>query len=284
MKHKIALLCIGMGLLCTTQAQAEHRLFPTDVLEFGQFEAEVDFFYSHSSYDFTLKNWSPPITGTTTYNSFASGYEFGAGLGNGLQLHVALPYYFKNDYTYTYDTSATTSYRERDGVGDFMAGVKYRLYQGKQTPVTVVTGVDIKFDTADTDKAGTGTTNFSPYLTASLDIDRNLRAYASYYPTIRNHGAVDTHPITVGMQYEINPVVTLKPALTAAFVTDSDQLNGYESVGVGIDCYLQVMKNLYLIPGVSYSYNTSTSTKNGSIDYGELNAVSTGLRLYYFFN
>lgn len=284
MNKRIALICIGIGLAFSTPAQAEHRLFPTDVLEAGQFEATAAFSYSHYSYDYTVKNWIVPVFGTTTRNTFASSYQLGAGLGKGLELTAMIPYYHQDSVKFEDTSSTIPAYRDYDGLGDFAAGVKYRLYSSKTSPLTMVTGLDVKFETADSDKAGSGTTDITPYLTAGLDLGKVIKPYASYHATIRNHGASDIHRLAVGMQYEINPVITLRPSLSASFITDSDWLKGYESYGAGINCYLQVINNFYLIPSVNYSYNTKTSSLDGGIDYSEINTFSTGLALYYFFN
>jgi hypothetical protein len=268
----------------SSPAFVEHKLFPTDVLDTRQFEAEADFAYAYRSYNYTVNYLPAPVRGTTIHETFASSYSLGVGLGYGIQLNASLPYYFENETKSNNPANSRPLYLDHRGVGDFVTGLKYSLYSGKQTPITVVTGLDVKFQTADSNKAGTGTTDVRPYLIGSYDINRKTRTYAEYSATLRNNGAADAHTLSAGVQYEINPIVTVTPHLHASFQTSTDIFTANESYGIGVSSYLQVFRNLYLIPSVAYTYYTPITRKIRSVDFDEANSVSGGLGLYYYFN
>lgn len=295
-KIMVALLCF-MSMEAVS-AHAEHKLFITDVLSAGQFEVEADLSYAHNNGDTARKlQAADPITGllldsyidapgTQTRNIVSSLYSIGAGVGYGLQLNAAIPYAHV-DNTKLQDSSRLmipAYYRKQDGVGDLVVGVKYSLYENRARSISVVTGLDVKFYTADSDKAGTGTNDIAPFIAASTVINGNLKPYASYRAVFRDHGAADAHVLSTGLDYEVNKKLTLAPKFSATFRTDSDWATAYNSYAFGLSSYVNIFSNLYLIPNFTTGISTSSNTKNHYMDYGTLRFYSAGVGLYYLFN
>lgn len=288
-RQKLALLCFGMALLSALPAHADHKLLATDVLNAGQFEAEATFIYSHNSNDVSasIPSISPVVTplGTETRNTFGSTYSLGIGLGYGLQVSASIPYRYIDDIRDKYTVYADTYVGHRDGLGDLIAGLKYCILSDERSPVALTTGLDVKFYTADKSKAGSGTTDINPYLAASTTINRKVKPYAVYQAILRDNGSNDSHIVSAGVQYEINPTVTLKPNFSATFRTASDAFRPYESYEFELESYLQVAKNLYLLPRIGYGISTPTSQRDGAMiyEYGTLKFIETGFGIYYFF-
>lgn len=287
-------LPMALLLVTATVAHADHKLLITDVLSAGDVEVSATFGYSHTEYDFTTNIWfsvndphgiteSKYLTGRFTDDSVGSAYSFGIGLGGGLQLNVGVPYYFIDEATYRYDWYFWPTHRDRrDGFGDFMLGLKYLLYEDASQSVAMVTGLEVKPRTAPTDRHGTGTTNVAPYLAISSKIGDSLRPYAAYQAVIRNHGAADSHVVSAGVEYPLSEIVTFKPEMEVAFITASNRMRSYESYGIGIESYVQLYDNLYLIPFVTTAVNTSTKAKDSSYDFDTATSVAAGLGLYYY--
>lgn len=226
------------------------------------------------------------VPGTQTRNIVNSIYSFGIGIGYGLQMNAAIPYVFVDNYKQqdSPDYALPAYYSKHDGVGDLAIGLKYSLYENKTRAVSVVTGLDVKFYTADSSKAGTGTNDIAPFIAASTVINRDLRPYASYQAIFRDHGAADSHVVSAGIEYELNKNIILTPKFSAFFRTDSDWATAYNTYSFGLSSYVNIYSNFYLIPTFSTGVSTSSSTKNHCIGYDTLRFVNAGLGLYYLFN
>lgn len=282
--------------MAATTAHAEHKLLITDVLSARQFEVEADFGYAHNSVDYTRKypSYDPnmgiltgyiDVPGTQKRNIVSSLYSLGIGIGSGLQLNIAMPYVHVDNIKQQDSPGYTVPAwdREQDGVGDIAVGVKYSLYENKEKAVSVVTGLDAKLFTADSNKAGTGTNDIAPFIAASTVIYGDLRPYASYQAIFRDHGAADSHIVAAGIEYELNKTFSVTPEFSAIFRTDSAWATAYNTYTFGLTSSVNIFSNLYLIPHVNMGISTSTAAKNHSINYETLKFVSAGLGLYCLF-
>lgn len=296
--NKTIIILLFSPLIIATTVHAEHKLFITDVLAAKQFEVEANFSYAHSSADTTTKypHWDPTngvrtndvdIPGSQTHNTFSSIYSFGVGLSHGLQLNAAIPFKFM-DKTKQQDLemerNGYVNETNQDGVGDIAVGVKYSLYESKSFPLIVVTGLDVKFYTAESKKAGSGTNDIAPFIAVSTSVYPALRPYASYRAIFRDHGAEDSHIFSAGIEYEANKSFTLRPELISIFRTDSDWARPYNTYFLGLASYVKIFSNLYLIPHFNTGVSTSTSLKNDYMHFSTLRFIDTGLGLYYLFN
>ena len=280
MQKLLVMLC-GL-LMFAGQAYAEHKLLITDVLDAKQMEAEASFLYSHSSYDFL--NRSVPLSGTVTKNTSGSYYSFDVGLGHGLQVGASIPYLFSDSVKFDYDaTPLSSQVNKRDGFGDLAIGAKYRIFDENTMPVTVVTGLDVKLNTASVNGAGTGTTNVSPLFAVSKKIGNGFRPYVAYWPTFRNRGAADTHALFAGLEKGMHKRVTLLAELVAFFNTASDQVRSNETFGGKLEAYLQVYGNFYVLPAVSASFSSSAERKDVNVRLDSSSSINGILSLYYLF-
>lgn len=276
---KMALAALGL-LLTATSAHAEHKLLVTDVLEPKQVEAQALFEYMHSS-----ENLSNPILGQgkAYFNSTESLYSLGVGLGHGLEMTAFLPYVFSEREKVQFGEEV--EHGKRDGVGDFAIEAKYRLLGGEEAPFTVVTGLDVKFDTAGSgaDDVGTGTTTFSPFVAASANLQHHHIPYAMYRASIPNHGAPDVHTVSVGLEKEINHTLTLDARIDANFVTASSRNTAYETFVFELTPYIQVAHNFYLLPTAAYLKSTDSRSKIGDTRVTSADGFRAGASLYYLF-
>jgi hypothetical protein len=266
-------------------ARAEHKLLITDVLEQGEVEAEAAYQYTYSNNNFTVK---PPFSrqGEAVHRSNSTALSLDAGLGHDLQLGISIPYFFSDRVHFAYSAPIVTARDTRtEGWGDFTLSAKYRLLGGSDKPFTLVTGLNVKLDTANADKEGSGTTNYAPYLAASTTaLGGKLRPYATYRAIVRNHEAGDTHILATGAEYGLYKRLSLVPSFNVNFHTGTATLEGYESYSVGMSSYVQMIGNFYLIPSVSYVFSSSTRTKDKTQDLTGLEGYCVSLGLYYLFN
>ena len=269
--------------LFVTTAQAEHKLLVTDVLEAGEHEvgASLGYAYHHINYRRNDLN----ATASSTLNLLDSNYSFGAGVGHDLEMSIAMPFALKDNVKYEYNTTPPSSRNaDRDGWGDLSIQLKYRALGDARKSFALVTALNVKPKTGDKNQYGTGTTDISPYVAISTVIDKDLRPYALYQATFRNHGAENHHIVQAGLEYELNKSFTVRPSMSAKFRTSSETMTPYNSYSGKLDCYIQTFRNLYLIPTVHAGVSTAASTKSGVTDYDRFSNYGGGVGLYYFFD
>jgi hypothetical protein len=279
MKKKILVALMGV-MMSSTVAHAEHKLLITDVLEPKQIEGQAQFEYVHTSFDarvFGLK------TGKATTNSTESNYSLGVGLGHGLEVTASIPYLF-NERTRT-EVLGESEIENRDGIGDFALEAKYLLLGGEEERYAVVTGLDLKFDTAsEKHAAGTGTTDVAPFIAASTKLGHHFIPYGVYRATLRNHDAPDTHTLSVGVEKEFCRTFTLDAKMDTNFNTATRDFRAYEDFVFELTGYVQVAHNFYLLPTVAYVKTTDIEGKNLPVPASASgDGFRGGLSLYYLY-
>src|SRR5215470_6900535 len=122
------ILSAWLGL--SGHASAENKLFITDVLDRGQFEAEATLRFTKSSQD-DLSFPSGSI-GTTSRDTSRLVTSFGMGVIDGFQIDATVPYAFVD--TQWSAVNGVTRDTDRSGVGDLDVGFKFRLPARRGAP------------------------------------------------------------------------------------------------------------------------------------------------------
>ncbi|HEY6837667.1 MAG TPA: hypothetical protein VI389_02885 [Geobacteraceae bacterium] len=279
--QKILVGMFAVLLMTATAARAEHKLLITDVLDAKQIEAQAAFEYSRTHYGFN----DAGEPGRVIVNATESLYSLGVGLGHGLEVTASIPYVFsENEKKEFNDPAREPEYEKKDGFGDFRFGAKYSLLDEKKAPVSVVAGVDVKFETAGgRNNPGTGTTDVSPYLAASKKVGHHATPYAVYRAVISNHGRADNHVLSIGSENEINEKVTIDARLDADFSTATNALSSFQAYSLELASYVQIFHNFYVIPSVAVATGSTAYSKVAEVHYGSPFGVRGGISLYYLF-
>ena|SRR6185369_2322762 len=280
MKKCIAVMVSAL-VLASTAAQAEHKLLVTDVLGARQFEAQatMEYFRTQGSFD------TATIGGRSVRNITESRYSVGAGLGHGLEVNASLPYVHAENTKVQFNGSAFPSdYDNRSGYGDLSLGAKYALIPEHSGPVALTAGLDLKLDSARRRDAGTGTTDISPFLAVSKDLGHHTTHYASYRTVFRNHDNGDQHILTLGVEKQFNEIFTLDVSVDADFVTASKRFSSAEVYEVEVGGYIQIARNLYVLPAVLAGVGSHAHNKGTIVTYGSPFVAGGAVSLYYLFN
>ncbi len=280
MLKKIVTVTVLTLLTAATTARAEQKLLITDVLDQKQIEAQASLEYSHISADLNVKSF-PFDTGKVTSNVTESRYSLGVGLGYGLELDASIPFVV-SERAKT-ELAGESEYDKRDGFGDVTVGAKYRIFDEERMPFTLVAGLDLKFDSARRKDAGTGTFDVSPYLAASKRLEHHTTPYVGYRAIVRNHGAADSHILTLGLEKEYSETVTLDVRGDASFNTASDFATSSQNYSIEAATYVQVYHNLYLIPSVALLVDSPTDIKAADVHVATAVGVRGGISLYYLY-
>jgi len=275
-------LVFAMLLISTTSYGAE-KLLITDVLSKGEAEAEASFTYAHGSLHF----YSPPpisATAKSTLNMSILECSLGLGLGHGFQVEASIPYALSVRSGARYYVFPPESVRtRREGFGDIALAAKYQVFSEKEKPFSLVAGMGVKFDTASEKDWGTGTTNIIPFVAASTTIGQGMRPYAAYQLTVRNHEERDTHVLGFGVEKELNDGVALVPFLEVAFHRSTDTLGSYETYSFGVESYIRICEDFYVLPAVGYEIDSSVRRKDIDLFFDSSEGIQIGLSLYHLF-
>ena len=270
-------------LMMAPTSYAEEKLFITDILEKKEVEIMAAFGYGHISTNFYFGP-PAPVSGKTVDDYFWSRYTLNVGLGHGLQVGVSIPYLFSEKAKNRFYTAPVEDTRfDRDGFGDISLLAKYLIFSETEKPFTLVAGLSIKPETASEDDWGTGATSITPGIALSTTVAESIRPYAAYEPTFRNHGKSDTHLVELGVEKELNDRVGLNAFLQAIFSTSSDRISSYDAYGLGLNSYIQIYPDLYVIPEVHFLTEGSADRRDMNAHLHPSRITQVILRFYYLF-
>jgi hypothetical protein len=276
----IVIAIVMMWLPC----QAEEKLFVTDILSQREMEARVSFLYLRDSTDFVLR--SPSYLSANQKNEFfQSKYYLGVGLGHGLEVAASIPYVFFDNLRnrfYGYPDPQTLHYRS-DGFGDVELGAKYLVFSEDDKPFTLVACLETKFQTASEDDGGTGSTDISPLVAASITVAQGVRPYVLYSFTERNHGEKDTHSIRLGFEKELDERIGLDAYWEGSFHTSSDLVTSYNTYYFRAESYIRVYGDLYVLPGVGVAVNSCADRKDMDLHFDSTRGMVLMLSFYRLF-
>jgi hypothetical protein len=279
MKKCIAAM-VSVLVLGSTAAHAEHKLLVTDVLDLRQFEAEATMEYSRTQASFH----TPAEGGRIIRNSTESRYTLGAGLGHGLEVNVSVPYVLAENSKVQFNDPATPSeFENKSGFGDISLGAKYAIIPEHHGSVALTAGLDVKLDSARRKDAGTGTTDISPFLAVSKDLGHHTTPYASYSLVISNHDHADEHILKVGLEKQFNDIFTLDANVSADFATATKRVSSSEAYTAELVSYIQVARNLYVLPSVFAGFGSRAHSKDIDLTTGSPFAAGGSVSLYYLF-
>jgi hypothetical protein len=228
-----------LTLLAASSAFAEHRLLVTDVPDPGMIETRLDFTYSRA-------NGKNDLGEKLIDEKTGAAVTLGAGILNGLKFSAEIP------YTLVQHKEGV----EIDGFEDITLGVKYALTKSLlKLPFDAAVGFDWKLDSASSNegKPGTGSNNYSPYLAVSKNLHTFI-PYVKYQPDfiVEAHKGRTDHNLTLGAEIELNHHYTLDLAVKGVVNGHHEGFKSSTDVEIEAGPYINVTKNLYILPKVSY--------------------------------
>ncbi|MDY6952351.1 MAG: hypothetical protein SWE60_12625, partial [Thermodesulfobacteriota bacterium] len=136
MRHIIAAMVITLVMLARISC-AEEKLFVTDVLEKKDMEIAVSLSYSHFSDE--LSSSSDALDADRKIDRVGAGYAFNVGLGHGLEVGARSHYLFSERIRIQYPSvPMTTTRASAEGFGDVALMGKYRIWDERDKPFTLV--------------------------------------------------------------------------------------------------------------------------------------------------
>lgn len=269
MKKPVVMAAL-LTLVTATGALAEHRLLVTSVPEKGQAEARLDVAYSKADGD-DLKDEKSGAVATVGY-----------GVTDSLKLSASLP------YTFVQHEDGV----KKDGFGDITLGARYALSKKVKLPFDAALGIDWKTTTAadGEEDMGSKKNNYAPYLAVSKNL-HTVIPYVKYQPEFiaKKHEGQTKHNLTLGAEIEFGHHYTLDVA--AKFTanihgmddTFDKRVKSANDVEFEVAPYIEVAKNLYILPKVAYKVIGDRSEYDGTPVFKNADEYSLALGVYYLF-
>jgi len=105
--------------------------------------------------------------------------------------------------------------------------------------------------------------------------------YAEYRANLRTKGEPDSHDLALGIEKELSHALTLDGKLTGSFTTSSADSGAAEDYAAEVAAYLQLRKNLYLLPSLAFLQQSRRSI--GEFSQQSVAGFRGALALYYYF-
>lgn len=279
MKKSVVLAAV-LTLLAATGAMAEHKpaghsasehkLLVTDVPNPGQVEARIDYAYSNAEGKNDLEEKIRDEKNTATL--FLS-----AGVAKGLKLYASQP------YTLAQQKEGT----EIEGLGDLTLGARYSITKGLvHLPLDVALGFEWQSRSASArpDRPGSGANSYSPYVAVSKSLGMTT-PYLKYQPDFVNGRSEDwiNQKVTVGAEIEVCHTASLDASVKTVANGSHDGFQSSTDVEIELMPYINIAKNVYLLPRVAYKFAGDLKDNAGVKLVKDVGEITTGLGLYILF-
>jgi hypothetical protein len=268
--NKVVVLTALLSLFAATSAFAEHKLLVTAVPNPGSFEARLDASYSRAEFKNDLDE-------KLVDERSGAALTVAAGVIEGLKLSASLP------YTFAQHAEGTSI----DGFGDLTLGARYALTKSLvKLPFDAAFGIDWKLASA-SDKAGrpgTGRNDYAPYLA----ISKNHHVYIPYFKyqpefIVKEHAGQTIHNLTLGTEIEFSHHYSLDVALKAALNNAHEGLKSSNDYEVEVAPYINLAKNIYLLPKVAYKFIGDIEDTAGTKLVKNAGEYTVGVGVYCLF-
>lgn len=270
---KTVVLASLLTLVTATGALAEHKLLVTSVPEKGQAEARLDVAYSFAK---GRNDLNERITEEQSGAVATVGYS----VANGLKLSASLPYTFV-----LHESEPGMSFKS-DGFGDITLGARYALSKNVKLPFDAAVGIDWKTTTASDgpEDMGTGRNDYAPYLAVSKNL-HTVIPYVKYQPEFiaKKHRGQTIHNLTAGAEIEFGHHYTLDVAVKASANSRSEGVKSSNDVEFEVAPYIEVARNLYILPKVAYKVIGDMSLYDGTPLVQNASEYTLALGVYYLF-
>jgi hypothetical protein len=275
-----ALAAVALTGFLATSAQAENKLFPTDVLDKGQIDANVSIGADQATQDFLFISYGQ--RGSSKSNGQNLGLSARYGLGANWHFGAALSY-AKIDAKTRYDGYTETNEEKTSGWQGGGVWAKYGFLDGKTSPLSLSTEVGV---TSSTDK-NLSYQSFNTahvQLTGGWDFGHGMKGYSLLNLTVPSRALYNKYEsLAVGGWFPISDVITLNPQLGFTHHQASTYTPSFTSTGLGLSAMIRLAGNTYLTPEVSVSKGSGYDTKDGVVHRDSTQITSVSIGLYHLY-
>ena len=274
---KKTLTVVGLLIATLSNAYAEDKLFPTDILNKGEVDIRLTLDHDTHSSDINFKG----NAGQSSTKRTAENLQVRYGLGSNWHIGLALPYASQSvantDYT---NPPAHYSNKSAQGGQNPNIWATYGIVHDKDSAFSLNAELVISPDTT-----GDLKTSYTGRLTSRWKTSDGLRLYAALSGTTYDGGDLaNIYAIKGGAYVALSETLTLIPHVSYAQYASTNTFSAYDQTGVGLSANVRLAPNFYLIPDIVFYRNGASHSDDGFF-YRDAtnNGKHLSLGAYYLF-
>ena len=273
----------ALSTVCMQTAHAENKLFPTDVLNRGQFDIVADQGVSELKLD-TQARFFPE---TTTDTLHGSGSSVAARVGVGAQTHVGASLNYavaRSHVQYAYPgLDIPDSHAKAKGFQGWSLWVKHGFLTSASSPLSLAAGLQVDLET-DRNLGAEAHNTASASVTAGWDFGSGVKGFAELTQHMAEHGKYDQRTeITAGTWVPVGRSVTLAPSVNFTRAASQGDVPSFNQYGLALQGLLQVTNDTYVRSTLSVSRAEGFDTTDGWVHVGTATGKSLSIGLYHLF-
>lgn len=270
---RFSIIALAFG---ATAAHAEHRLFPTDILDKG----EIDLLFTYGQY-----RHSQPVVFTghpgtqkqeISFETVEVRYGFGSNWLVGASLQHDSTYRVRTDFP---DIPLSATDTSDKGFQNPLIWAKYRFIGGDDAPFSIAGFVATRPNTT-----GNAPATLEGGLVGGWNLGDGLKIYTGYdgvKPETSRYGA--SHTISVGGHKSFGNDLTLTAEIYWKHGQASDFYTSYNNRSASVSALLQLLPNTYLRPHIAVGRLGENSRQDGIMRWDRADSHTVAVSLYHLF-
>lgn len=262
-------------------SHAENRLFPTDILQQGEWDVSASVQAESYSYDIRASifpgGWSGKRSRDSTEESARIRYGLGGDFHIGAQVDYASRWVSRSDYV---APPAHFVNRSQEGRQNPSFWIKHGFVNDPASRLSLSGELRVSPNTT-----GKRSSSFLAQMLAGWKVDDALRLYGTLSGRIYNDfETADSRSMNIGAYIRVSNSITLIPQIGNTRWMSTDAMSSIRQNHAGLTLQARLMRNTYLLPQVGIFRNSSAHSKDGVFRQDSANnGRSVGLTLYHLF-
>jgi hypothetical protein len=275
-----ALAAVALTGFLATSAQAENKLFPTDVLDKGQ----VDISATLGAHQEKSNFFVVPFDAGGSTKSHGESLDLSARYGLGAHWHIGANLEYASARSKSsYDWTSETDEDKASGWQGGSVWAKYGFLDGKTSPLSLSAEVGADFFT-DKNLSHESFNSAHAQVTAGWDFGRGTKGYSLISVSVPSRAAYNQFErFAVGGWFEINDRFTLNPQLGFTHHQASSVSRSFSSTQLEVSGLIRLSGNTYLSPALALWKGSSTESKDGFVQQDGGRATTASINLYHLY-
>lgn len=251
---KKLLSLVGLTLAVMSNAYADDRLFPTDILNKGEVDIRLSIGHDSHSQDINF-NGNP---GRSSFSQTSEEFQIRYGLG--ADWHVGMGLSYDSQHVVNEDfrnPAGHFSSRRGEGEQNPVIWASYGMINDAASPLSLSAALVVSPDTT-----GDAKTSYSGRLTAGWKSDDTLKYYGQLTANFRDDFGFGGYNIGVGAYKRLSEVLTLIPHAHFSRNESTNIWSSWDQYGVGLSAHVRLSESSYLIPELSFYMNGDRNTND----------------------
>lgn len=276
MKHTYLSTAVVAALIQAPAALAEHRLFPTAILDRGEIDAKLGLLRGHAANSFQMANGAHA---NQTLDRRIERIDVRYGLAAHWHVGLAL----RNDPTYVvrtnFDNGPSFLDSRNQGQQNPEFWAKYGFVDDRNSPYSLSGELRIVPNTNDRHSASE-----EARLVGGRDFGSGSKAYVAYSASVpHDPNYSQAHTVAAGIFKTLTDRISIIPNISYSHIAANDIRAATHEYGGELAALVQIERNTYVRPGAALYRVASHARRDGTARWGATQANSLSISLYHLF-